>query len=296
MNTAIGNRQSAIGRVLAPIAMLVAVLAGCGGGTEGNVAPAPASLDGTRADAPRVHYAPAVDLDRAPSEAHKRLAKLIPDQSLLKDEELNKESVKYGGWDGEAAGMITENAKDAAMPALSADYLSTGFRVVDSGENKIARQDYPQSCKLFLIQAPDAISTEVVTRKIHEKLKANGFTLRDPISAALGLTTRKESTPEGDVVVTTPNDAGGTDSVVKPGDERAATITRHVRIDHSGEQDKVYIAYTYVSGDIVMYALETETPPPVKGAEGAQLERVTDNRGSRVGARILFLVLYRLLG
>ncbi len=288
MISAIGNRQWAIGRALS-CAVLGLLLVACGGGNE-PVAPKAASLEGDRTAPMKVQYAPAVDLDKAPTEAHRELARLLPKEALRKD------TVAYGGWNSKGAAMDPTKAAETNMPSVAAEYLSTGYRILGDGEDKVAKQDYPQNCSLFLIRAPDKYATEKFTRDIRKRLNSNGFSERDPLEFALGLTTRRQGDPTADVKVTEANDAGGTSSVIRPGEARTVSITRYVRIDHSGDRDKVYIAYIYAVDDLVLYALEVENPPPVVGPEGAQLQRVTDNRGSRVGAQLITQVLYRLDG
>jgi hypothetical protein len=290
MRAAIGNRQSAI--VRAPWCATVALsllLAACGGGNE-PAAPQAASLEGDRASVTKIAYAPAVDLDKAPTEAHRKLARLLPKEALRKD------TVSYGGWDAAKAGMSLEDAENAMLPGVAAEYLSTGYRILGDGEDKVAKQDYPQNCSLYLIQAPEKLATEEIMRKISAKLNENGFSARDPLELAMGLTTRRQGDPNADVKVTEANDAGGTSPVIRPGEARTVAITRYVRIDHTGERDKVYIAYIYAVDDLVLYALEVENPPPVVGPDGSQLQRVTDNRGSRVGGQLITQVLYRLNG
>jgi hypothetical protein len=265
------------------------LLAACGGGNE-PAAPTAASLEGESAPVAKIEYAPAVDLDKAPTEAHRELARLLPKEALRKD------TVAYGGWNSEGAAMDPTNAAETRMPSVAAEYLSTGYRILGDGEDKVAKQDYPQNCTLILIRAPDKIAPEEITRKIRAKLTDNGFSARDPLEFAMGLTTRRQGDPTADVQVTEPNDAGGTSSVIRPGEARTVSITRYVRIDHSGDRDKVYIAYVYAVDDLVLYALEVENPPPVVGPEGSQLQRVTDNRGSRVGGQLITQVLHRLNG
>ncbi|MCC7510991.1 MAG: hypothetical protein IT464_16665 [Planctomycetes bacterium] len=229
-------------------------LAACGG--EGNHAPAApkeTSLEGDRAERQPIDSAPAIDLSKAPTETHRRLAQLFSVPSLI------RESLAYGGWDGQNADISMQDPARAAMPVVSADYLSTGYKIMTgTDDNKTATQDYPQSCKLVVIQAPDSVASGVIVANIYRKLEGVGFEQRDPIELVMG--------------------------------KDKLHMERFVRIDTEGDHDTVRIGYVAAFGDIVAYALEKEEPPKVTGPGDTQIQRVTDNRGSRLGAQLITMV------
>jgi len=236
------------------------VLAGCGGGNSGNAAPEIPSLNGDREPAGQSTAPAAIDLGLAPTEAHKRLAALLPLDSLKRD------SVLYAAWNGAISNLSDEDPARAAMPAVSAEYRSAGFRIVDDGPKanaKRAEMDYPQRCVLTLISTPEVLAAETVAEKLREHLLAKGFEVQEPL--AIGINTR-----------------------IKP------EIQRFGRVDTQGDADNVYIAYVKVMGTTVLYALEIETPPKLTGPGSEQIQRVIKGqRGSRVGAQLITLILER---
>lgn len=245
------------GRLIVQCALLIAhclLLAACGGaGNNAPAAPKETSLEGDRTERKPIDTAPAIDLSKAPTEAHKRLAQLFSVPSLI------RESLAYGGWDGQSADISTQDPAQAAMPVVSADYLSTGYKIMTgTDDNKTATQDYPQSCKLVVIQAPDSVATGVIVANIYRKLEGVGFERRDPIELVMG--------------------------------KDKLHMERFVRIDSEADHDTVRIGYVAAFGDIVAYALEKEEPPKVTGPGATQIQRVTDNRGSRLGAQLITMV------
>lgn len=230
------------------------LLAACGGGgNNAPSAPKETSLEGERTERRPIDDVPAIDLSKAPTDAHKRLAQLFSVPSLI------RESLSYGGWDGQNADISMQDPTQAAMPVVSADYLSTGYKIMTgTDDNKTATQDYPQSCKLVVIKAPDSVATGVIVANIYRKLEGVGFERRDPVELVMG--------------------------------KDKLAMERFVRIDSEGDHDTVRIGYVATFGDIVAYALEKEEPPKVSGPGNTQIQRVTDNRGSRLGAQLITMV------
>lgn len=240
--------------------LLALLAAACGGGNTGNAAPEIPSLEGDRAPAGQSPAPVAIDLGQAPTEAHKRLAALLPMDSLKRD------SVLYAAWNAAISNLSDEDPARAAMPAVSAEYRSAGFRIVDDGPKSNSRRaevDYPQRCVLTLIATPEALAAETVAEKLRENLLAKGFEAQEPL--AIAINTR-----------------------IKP------EIQRFGRVDSQGDADNVYIAYIKIVGSFVLYALEIETPPRLTGPGSEQIQRVIKGqRGSRVGAQLITLILER---
>lgn len=242
------------------------LLAACGGGGGNNAPTGPviADLGGERA--PRdIDPLPAFDATGAPTDTHRALAGLLPLESLLRD------SVVYGDWNAESAEVITTgDPARASLPVVSAEYQSARFRVHDDNPKSnelVAVREYPQSCFLTLIRAPEPMAADAIARKLRAQVAspAKGFVAQDPL--AIGI--RK--------------------------DGERPMIDRFMRIDHQGETDKVYVAYTMVIGTMVVYALEVEYPPVLKGPDGKPVKRVIDGqRGSRVGAALITLIHHQL--
>lgn len=241
-------------------------VAACGGGGGGNNATGPviADLGGERNPQEYEPRLPAFDTSGAPTDAHRVLAGLVPVEALVKD------SVVYGGWDSLRCEVLADNAKSAPLPALSAHYEAASFKLHREGpaSNDLrAEIEYPQTCFLTLIRAPEPMAAEALAAGLRDHLLGpdKGFKQQDPL--AIG-TTKEGTQPE---------------------------IRRMLRIDTHGDRDKVYVVYVMVIGSLVVYALEVEYPPALKGPGGEQIKRVLDGqRGSRVGARLVALIHHQL--
>ena len=243
--------------------LVVAVCAaGCGGGNEPtNDGPQVASLEGDRRDDGGFEFEPAVDLKLAPTKLHGDLARLLPKPAL------EKNSVKYGGWDAANAALSAEGAEDAAMPAVAATYRSMGYDIETGKEGKdaVATQEYPQSCALFLIKAPEAAAAQPIADKIAENLLGKGFAQIDELEWADGF-------------------------------KKTQQILRYSRVDSHDKVDDVYVAYVKVIGDVVVFALENEAAAKLNGPGESQISRVSESGyGSRLGGQLTFLVANRLL-
>ncbi|MBX3460324.1 MAG: hypothetical protein KF696_10255 [Planctomycetes bacterium] len=238
-------------------ALCLALLAACGGGDNTANGPKETSLEGERSERRPVDHTPAVDLGKAPTDAHRVLARLLTAKALI------RESVVYGGWNAAAADLSDEEPANALMPCISAKYLSTGYTIESGGDdNKTATQEYPQSATLIIVQAPDAQATDVIARGIYERLLGVRFERRDPVELAFG-----------------------------KGEGNQLRMERYLRIDEGSDKDTVLVGYIAVIGDLVVYALEVETPPRIVGPGQTQIQRVTnDQRGTRVGAQLIAMV------
>lgn len=239
------------------------LLAGCGGGNApANNASGPkaADLKGERSERTFNSSEPAIDVSNAPTDAHKNLASLLPTKAAL-----DQNSVTYAGWDATQAAISDEDPAEAPIPAVYAEYHSAGYDTLrdKDGELEALSIEYPQDCKLFLIRAPEPRAAEVVEENIRAKMIENGFARIDPIEFVSG---------QGDSVV----------------------IARYSRVDDAGDYDGVYVGYLKVFGDLVVYALETETPPKLDTGE-SRISKVSEGGGgSRVGGRLISLLYYRL--
>jgi hypothetical protein len=239
-------------------------IAACGGG---DVAPNNAgtqipTLSGDR-NSETDAWVPVVDVSKAPTKTHGELAALIPDakKALLKD------SVKYGGWVPATSEYVTENAENAALPVVVADYRSTGYTITTdpNTEDGSVKQEYIQTCRLFLIKAPEAAAAQPIADKIAENLTGKGFKSIAELEWADGV-------------------------------KKTQTILRYSRIDGQETVDDVYVAYVKIVGDIVIFALESEAAPKPTGPGDMQLSRVTESGlGSRVGGQLTFLVAEHLI-
>lgn len=250
--------------LIAHCSLLIAVAACGGGGNNAANGPVIADLGGDRNPQEYEPRLPAFDASGAPTEAHRVLAGLVPVEALVKD------SVVYGGWDTARAELVADNAKSAPLPALSAHYEAASFKLHREGaaSNDLrAEIEYPQTCFLTLIRAPEAMAAEALAASLRDHLAGpeKGFAAQDPL--AIG-TTKEGKQPE---------------------------ISRMLRMDTHGDRDKVYVVYVMVIGSLVVYALEVEYPPALKGPGGEQIKRVLDGqRGSRVGARLVALIHHQL--
>lgn len=239
-------------------------LSACGGGGGNNATgPVIADLGGERIrdDLPAL---PAFDVSGAPTDAHRALAALLPLESLLRD------SVVYGDWNAERAELSTADPARASLPVVSAEYQSAGFRVHSDDPRSnamLATREYPQTCFLTLIRAPESLAAEAIARQLAQQVASpeKGFVAQDPL--AIGISKAGE----------------------RP------TIDRFLRIDQQGDVEKVYVAYIKAIGPVVVYALEVEYPPVLKGPDGKPIKRVLDGqRGSRVGGALITLVHHKL--
>ena len=231
----------------------------CGNGDGANNAPAGpqgATLDGDKRNDPLADWTPAVDVSKAPTEVHGALAKLLPKDALVKD------SVQYGDWIAEVASFDPADPESANLPAVQADYHSTGFNIEkDSDTGARVEVTYPQKCKLIIMRAPEPAAAPVIADKIVVELLGKNF---NEISTIV--------------------DTGGR--------ENNREIRRFSAVVPDGERDKVYVAYVLSVGDTVIYALEMETAEKIE-VEGGHVMRVEEGgRGSRVGAMLISLVTF----
>ncbi|MBE7490866.1 MAG: hypothetical protein HS108_03740 [Planctomycetes bacterium] len=250
--------------VLLAAGCLVLVACGAGGGNNAPAAPAPADLGGERLPGGGTGPAelPPLDLAGAPSAAHRELANLLPREALVRD------SLGFGGWDAARAEVSAEPGAVTTLPAVVARYESAGYRIhkPEGADNARAELDYPQTCYFTLIRAPESAAAGAVADSLRSMLTgaAKGFAAREPVALS-GSRSDK------------------------------ALIERFLRIDPGAERDKVYVAYVMVIGSLVLYALEIEYPPALTGPGSEQIKRVVDDqRGSRVGARLVSLVHHQL--
>ncbi len=283
----IGSRQSAIMRALGCVT-LAFLLVACPG--EANEGIRETTLEGETQKPKGFELVTIANLEDAPTDAHRRLARLLPPSALVPG------SVAYGGWNAAQAAMDPQDPANAPMPTTTAEYLSKGYKLVaGEGRRNVAQQDYPQACSLFVIQAPEAQATEPLVQGIREKLASNGFARRDPLELALGL--RRNLDAGDDVPVTREGADGKIEKVVRPEDRMAASIERYVRIDQDAGADRVYVAYLYQQDDLVVYALENERPKVITDKDGTRISpKLDDQRGSRVGAQLIALLLFRMQG
>jgi hypothetical protein len=250
----------ALRAALAAVALAL-VLGACSGGNAPSNGPVVPDLSGDRKSADEL-LPPAVNLDDAPTPEHKGLARLLPADGLVRD------SVRYQGWNADLADASEYEGAGAALPSVFAIYRSAGYKVVTDPETKEEgfTQEYPQEVRLFLVRGPEAVATELLLMKAESKLQANGFTPQDPIHIALG----RNNEPE---------------------------IKRWIAIERGENADRVYVAYLKTVGDLLIYALEVEDAPKLTGPGDSQLPRVLDDqRGSRVGAQVIALILHALNG
>lgn len=237
----------------------VIAVSACGGNAPENASLAP-SLEGTeRVEEPRHKIPP------APTATHEKLAKLLPGTSALFED-----SITYCGWNAEQAQSYTDKeekegaVKAADLPCVRARYSSTGYEKVESGDKGIttAKQTYPQICDVYIIQAPAPDAAEAIRRKIDDKLREKQFAAKDPLTVVSGKS----------------NDKG-------------ITISQWLRVDEEPGQDKAHVAYTNVSGSLVIYALETEIRKPLVGPNKEEIRLpVNTQMGSRLGAQLILLV------
>jgi hypothetical protein len=238
------------------------LLAGCGGG--GNNGPEIAGLSGDRQGSEFGSLAAPEDLGPFPTEAHGALAALLP-----RGKELVKGSVKCSDWDQGTAQPFGDDPAKAALPTVQAMFQSEGYSlVVDDkksprGKGR-AEVKQAQSATLILVRAPQVQAAEVVAERLRGHFEEKGLARQEPMLFGDGKT------------------IGG------------LKIERYMRIDSGAEADSVYVAYMYIVGSVVVYAVETETPPPIKAADGTQAKRVLDGpMGARLGAQLVVQVLTR---
>jgi hypothetical protein len=258
------SRRALWPRLTLGLCTLLFVLGGCGGGDApaNNGAAQIPSMKGDRTSTEDA-WVPAVDVSKAPTKEHGKLAGLVPnvDRALLKD------SVKYGNWRADTSEFDPSDAINATLPTVGADYRSTGYTITadPNTEEGSVKQEYIQTCRLFLIKAPEGGAAQPIVDKIAANLTAKGF-------------------------------KGITELEWADGVDKTQTIQRYSRIDANNDVDDVYVAYIKIVGDIVIYALEAEAAPKTTGPGDLQLSRVTDaGLGSRVGGQLTFLVAEHLI-
>jgi hypothetical protein len=208
---------------------------------------------------------PTKTLPPAPTDAHLKLAKLLPGtKARLND------SIAYCGWNAEQAKSYTDKeesegaVKAAPLPCVRARYSSTGFEKVESDDKGVttAKQTYPQIADLFIIQAPAPDAAEAIKRKIEDMLLKQQFAKKDSLRVTSG--TPGKSGPE---------------------------ISLFLRVDESEERDTAYVGYVNVTGSLVIYALETEVRMPLKGPKGEVIRLPSSTQmGSRLGGGLVVLV------
>lgn len=235
--------------------LLVLVVSSCGGGNNAGIElPSVQSNQPFGAIGPST---PAVDLSGAPTDAHRVIGKLLPGEAL------QKTSIQFGQWDAERA-ILAPNDKATGLPTISAEYQSTGYKLVSDGPKPSAKQEYPQRCQLTVVAAPEALAAESIASKLRDVLLAKGF---------------KEQTPYAIAVNT----------------REKAEIVRFIRIDPFETRDDIYVAYVKVIGNNVVYAFEAESPPRQLGPDNKPIPRTLDDqRGTRMGAQLITLVYDRV--
>jgi hypothetical protein len=231
----------------------------CGGNEPGNTSTG-ASLEVVEREED-----PTKTLPPAPTDAHLKIAKLLPGtKARLND------SITYGGWNAEQAKSYTDKeegdgaVKAAPIPCVRARYSSTGYEKVEGGEKNTttAKQTYPQVADLYIIQAPAADAAKAIARKIEDQFTKQQFEKKDPL--------RFNSGKDG-----------------KPGPE----ISQFLRVDQEKERDVAHVGYIYISGSLVIYALETEVRMPLIGPNKEVIRLPVDRQmGSRVGGQLIMLV------
>jgi hypothetical protein len=255
---------------------MACVFPACGSGNVGQETIKVPTLDGARTATPVVNVTPTIDLSKAPTDAHRKLGKLLHPAALKKD------SVSFASWDAGEAALSFEDAAEASLPVVSAEYLSGDYDV--EGDSRVVKQVYPQSCTLFVIQAPEPAASEPIARAIREKLRGKGFTEREPLELVMGV--RAPGTPQDAEAVRV--------SKVADDDKLSLKMDRFTHIVPDAGGDKVYVAYVCVIDDIVVYALELENPPALTSPDGKRITGITDDqRGSRLGAQLIVLLHHR---
>jgi hypothetical protein len=192
---------------------------------------------------------------------HGQLAALLPREAMV------KKSVVFSDWD-QVAAQPAGNGSKAVLPTVQAMYDSVGYRVVVDDPKapkgkKRAEIDHPQQATLILVRTPEAAAAATVADRLRKHFTDKGFST-------------EASMRVGD------------------GSKLGGRIERFLRIDTGAEADSVYVAYLQVIGNLVVYAVETEKPPPIKAADGTQAKRVLSGpSGARLGAQLVLLVLTR---
>lgn len=253
------------------VCALALALTACGGGggsgEAGNGVSVPSLETGKEKDKPSPS---ALDLPKAPTDAHGGLARLLPaiSQAIIEG------SIAHGGWDAASCNFFSgrdlddEAVRKTPLPAVTARYVSTGYRVenLPAGGNKdkatvLAHQNLPQSCNLYLVHAPDAAAATTLERRVLEKLKQNGFGEISPLRGLVG---------EGP----------------------AAEMKRMLRVEPGDNgMETAHVAYTRVIGNRFCYALESETRSTILRPDGTPDPAFTDRqRGSSLGGQLLLLV------
>ncbi len=245
---------------------MVLIMMACGGNSEAGTGVSVPSLE-TGKDGDK--YSTAFELPKAPTDAHGGLARLLPDirQAIIEG------SIAHGGWDAASCNFFSgrdlddEAVRKAPLPAVTARYVSTGYRVENlpaEGKDKatvLAHQNLPQSCNLYLVQAPDAAAAATLERRVLEKLKQNGFGEISPLRGLVG---------EGP----------------------ATEMKRMLRVEPGDNgMETAHVAYTRVIGNRFCYALESETRSTILRPDGTPDPAFTDRqRGSSLGGQLLLLV------
>ena len=247
-------------RLLLALCVPLLALAACGAASNPPEGPTAAIIDGLGAGGDNGRRTVGgnnlkIKLPDAPTDEHKALGRLLPREAL------QLETVKYGGWNGEMSAFFADDPADAPMKAIAADYLSTGYELIESGGKVGAHQTYPQSAHLILVRAPDAVAAKLLARRTAAKLKEQLFAKRDDLNIAFSKS-----------VDTVP-------------------IQRYLRIDDKGGKEVVYQAYLLVIGDLLCYALEREERRTLIGPNGLKIAMPGDGQSAtRVGGQLLTLV------
>lgn len=246
-------------------AVLALLLSACSGGNAPANGPVVPDLAGDRKSADEL--LPSIDLSKALTPEHRELARLLPGEALHKETSLDQSSVKYLGWDADTAQGVEFEGAAKGLPCVYAEYLSSGFSIVRDAEKdpKGEIHAYPQKARLYLIRTPEEAASALIGNKLAAILDEAGYQRQDPLHLALGFQNEQK-------------------------------IERWVGVVPQADHDLVYVAYLKWVGDLLIYAVEEEKSPKITGPGNTQLPRVTDQRGTRVGAAVIALILHALKG
>jgi len=265
MDRRVSRSAGAKGAIAALLVLACFAAPACSPGPddEAETGPRTTTLDGDRLpENSGQSTEPPIDFSKAPTDAHRRLGQLLPTTALLRD------SILYAGWDGNGADFADEAPEDAMLPVVTGRYGSSSFQheVDESGTREVVTRDQPQFVDLFLIRCPDNMAAQVVARAIQQRVLRQGFDEREPAQLA-----------------------GGGD--------RPPMISRFVATEEGEESDKVYVAYIKTVGDLVIYALQSQTTVPLVDRDGNRIRLTYDSEagtGANVGAQVITLLLSRL--
>ncbi len=255
-----GTSRPAASLALLGLSLALTLYCTACGGNSANSGQVGASLEGEQKPS-----ADDLPIPAAPTEAHGRMARLLPKVARIND------SLAYCGWDAERALAYTDKelgegaVKKAPMPCVRARFSSTGYELMgvpgEKGDDSVMAQTFPQVCDFYLIEAPAPDAAEAVRRKLEEHLLAQKFDRKDP----LGIGMKRN--------------------------QQDVLIQQFLRVDEEPERDIARVAYTLVIGSYILYALEAEVRTPQVGPKGEKYRLPTNMQlGSRVGAQVIVLV------